>query len=127
MVLDDLLTRRLVILSGKGGVGKSVVGTALALAARDRGKRVVLVGIDAPVSAARFLSAKEPGGGEAEVLPGRFMTNLKPRQVMDEYVRETARVDYIARKILANPVYHRFFAAAPGLPELMVLGKVMVL
>src|SRR5918911_371809 len=48
MVLDALLERRLVILSGKGGVGKSVVGTALALAARARGKRTLLVEVDAP-------------------------------------------------------------------------------
>lgn len=128
MLLDDLLRRRLVILSGKGGVGKSVVGTALALAARDRGKRVLLIEIDTPVSAARFLGANpSTGHGETEVLPGLFMTNLDPRKVMDEYVRETARVDLIARKILDNPVYHRFFAAAPGLPELMVLGKIMIL
>ena len=128
MLLDDLLRRRLVILSGKGGVGKSVVGTALALAARDRGKRVLLIEIDTPVSAARFLGSNPSlGHAETEVLPGLFMANLDPRTVMDEYVRETARVDLIARKILENPVYHRFFAAAPGLPELMVLGKILVL
>lgn len=129
MVLDDLLRRRLVVLSGKGGVGKSVVGTALALAARDRGKRVLLVEIDAPEPASRFLGAPPapPGIAAVEVLPGLFMANLEPRSVMDEYVREMARVDLIARKILANPVYHRFFAAAPGLPELMVLGKIMML
>jgi anion-transporting ArsA/GET3 family ATPase len=128
MLLDDLLRRRLVILSGKGGVGKSVVGTALALAARDRGKRVLLVEIDTPVSAARFLGANPSlGHVETEVLPGLFMANLDPRTVMDEYVRETARVELIARKILDNPVYSRFFAAAPGLPELMVLGKIMIL
>src|SRR6187401_2594100 len=128
MLLDELLRRRLVILSGKGGVGKSVVGTALALAARDRGKRVLLIEIDTPVSAARFLGANASlGHVETQVLPGLFMANLDPRTVMDEYVRETARVDLIARKILDSPVYHRFFAAAPGLPELMVLGKIMVL
>jgi predicted ATPase len=43
MLLDTLVARRLVVLTGKGGVGKSVVGTALALAARARGKRVLLV------------------------------------------------------------------------------------
>jgi anion-transporting ArsA/GET3 family ATPase len=128
MLLDDLLRRRLVILSGKGGVGKSVVGSALALAARDRGKRVLLIEIDTPVSAARFLGANpSTGHAETEVLPGLFMMNLDPRTVMDEYVRETARVELVARKILENPVYHRFFAAAPGLPELMVLGKIMIL
>ena len=45
---------------------------------------------------------------------------------MDEYVRHTVQVDLLARKVLDSPVYHRFFAAAPGLPELMVLGKIMV-
>ena len=127
MLLDDLLRRRLVILSGKGGVGKSVVGTALALAARDRGKRVLLIEIDTPVSAARFLGSNPSlGHAETEVLPGLFMVNLDPRTVMDEYVRTMARVDLIARRILDNPIYHRFFAAAPGLPELMVLGKIMI-
>ena len=105
-----------------------MVGTALALAARDRGKRVLLIEIDTPVSAARFLGASaDTGHDETEVLPGLFMTNLDPRTVMDEYVRETARVDLIARKILENPVYDRFLAAAPGLPALMVLGKIMIL
>lgn len=129
MLLDELLRRRLVVLSGKGGVGKSVVGAALALAARDRGLRVLVVEIDTPSPvAARLLGAKAPGpDGIAHALPGLDTINLEPRAVMDEYVRETARVDFIARKILANPVYHRFFAAAPGLPELMVLGKIMVL
>src|SRR5215213_11393819 len=96
MLLDELLRRRLLILSGKGGVGKSVVGTALALAARDRGKRVLLIEIDTPVSAARFLGANSSlGHAETQVLPGLFMANLDPRTVMDEYVRETARVDLI--------------------------------
>jgi anion-transporting ArsA/GET3 family ATPase len=127
VLLDDLLSRRLVVLSGKGGVGKSAVGTALALAAHDRGQRVLFVEVDAPSPAAQIFGAKPGADGIAEVLPGLYTVNLVPRQVMDEYVRETARIDLIARKILANPVYHRFFAAAPGLPELMVLGKLMVL
>jgi anion-transporting ArsA/GET3 family ATPase len=127
VIVDDLLARRLVILSGKGGVGKSVVGTALALAACRRGKKVLLVEVDSPLSASRFLGAPPVGGQETEVRPGLFMVNLDPAEVMREYVRETVRVDLLARKVLESPVYTRFFAAAPGLPELMVLGKIMVL
>jgi len=127
MVLDELLARRLVILSGKGGVGKSVVGTALALAARARGKRILFIEVDAPLPASRYLGEGPVGGREKEVRPGLSMVNLVPTDVMDEYVRETVRVDMLARKVLASPIYRRFFAAAPGLPELMVLGKVMVL
>jgi anion-transporting ArsA/GET3 family ATPase len=127
MLLDDLLERRLVVLSGKGGVGKSVVGTALALAARARGKRILFIEVDAPLPASRYLGEPPVGARETEVRPGLSMVNLVPSEVMDEYVSETVRVDLLARKILASPVYRRFFAAAPGLPELMVLGKIMVL
>src|SRR6266508_935577 len=127
MVLDDLLEHRLVILSGKGGVGKSVVGTALAMAARARGKRILFIEVDAPLPASRYLGEAPVGGRETEVRPGFSMVNLVPAQVMDEYVREMVRVDMLSRKVLASPVYRRFFAAAPGLPELMVLGKIMVL
>jgi anion-transporting ArsA/GET3 family ATPase len=67
------------------------------------------------------------GGRKTEVLPNLFTVNLDPRVVMDEYVRHTVRIELISRRILKSPVYQRFFAAAPGRPDLMVLGKIMVL
>lgn len=127
MRLDDLLARRLILLSGKGGVGKSVVGLALALAARARGKRVLIVEVDTPLEAARRLGGPPSHGRETEVRPGLFTVNLDPSVVMDDYVRHVVPVEVLARRILSSPLYHRFFAAAPGLRELMVLGKIMVL
>jgi anion-transporting ArsA/GET3 family ATPase len=126
-IVDSLLSKRLVFLSGKGGVGKSLVGTALALAAQDRGRRVLLVEIDAPLEAARYLGSGPVGARPAEVLPGLSTVNLRPEAVMDEYVRRVVRVEMLVRRVLDSPVYRRFFAAAPGLPELMLLGKIMVL
>jgi anion-transporting ArsA/GET3 family ATPase len=127
MLLDTLLSRRVVFLTGKGGVGKSVVGAALALAARERGKRVLLVEVAAPVGAARLLGGPPTRGRETEALPGLFTLNLDPAAVMDEYVRHVVKLEILTRRILESPVYRRFFAAAPGLKELMVLGKIMML
>src|SRR5512141_839927 len=127
MLLDALFSRRVVILTGKGGVGKSVVGAALALAARDRGRRVLLVEVGAPLEAARLWGGPPSRGREIEVLPGLFTVNLDPRGVMDEYVRHVVKLELIVKRILESPIYHRFLAAAPGLKELMVLGKIMVL
>jgi anion-transporting ArsA/GET3 family ATPase len=126
VILDDLISKRVVVLSGKGGTGKSVVGAALALAARDRGKRVLLVEIDASLEAARYLGGTNPGPGAAEVLPGLFTVNLDPAAVMAEYVKHTVKVEALARRVLDSPIYQRFFAAAPGLPELMLLGRILV-
>src|SRR5688572_31088549 len=127
MVLDELLAKRLVILSGKGGVGKSVVGAALAVAASERGKRVLLVEVEAAHEAARYLGGRASGGVIREVLPGLFTLNLDPKAAMEEYIRRTVKVEVVARKVLDSPLYHRFFAAAPGVPELITLGKVMIL
>ncbi len=127
MLLDDLLSRRLIVLTGKGGVGKSVVGASVALAARERGLRVLLVEVAAPVEAARLLGGTPSKGRETEVLPGLSTLNLDPAVVMDQYVRHVLPVDAVARRVLDSPIYRRFFAAAPGLKELMVLGKIMVL
>ena len=129
MLIDDLLARRLLVLSGKGGVGKSLVGMALAIAARRKGKSVLLVEVDTPpvAEAGRFLGAGPGAGAERELRPGLFAVNLQPSAVMDEYVRHVVKAEFFARRVLDSPIYHRFFAAAPGLKELMVLGKVMVL
>lgn len=127
MPIDDLLSKRLIVLSGKGGVGKSVVGAALSLAAVARGKRALLVEIDAPLEASRHLGAGPVGTLPTEVRPGLFAVNLSPARVMDEYVRSVVKIEILARKILESPIYSRFFTAAPGLRELMTLGKIMVL
>jgi anion-transporting ArsA/GET3 family ATPase len=127
MLLDALFSRRVLILSGKGGVGKSVVGAALALAARDRGLRVLLVEVGAPLEAARLMGGPPSRGQEIEILPGLYSVNLDPRDVMDQYVRHVVKLELFAKRILESPIYHRFLAAAPGLKELMVLGKIMVL
>jgi len=127
VIVEGLLSRRLLLLTGKGGVGKSTVGLALALLAHERGKRVLLVEVDAPVEAASRLGARPSGSRVEEVRPGLFTVNLDPAAVMDEYVRHSVRIEILTRRILESPVYRRFFAAAPGLPDLMVLGKIMVL
>jgi anion-transporting ArsA/GET3 family ATPase len=127
MLLDDLLSKRLVLVSGKGGVGKSLVGAALATAGSGRGQRVLLAEIDGAVGPGRYLEAHGVGSHETEIRPNLFAVNLRPRDVMDEYVRHVAKVGFLARRVLESPIYERFFTAAPGLKELMVLGKLMVL
>jgi anion-transporting ArsA/GET3 family ATPase len=127
MWLDGLLERRLLVVSGKGGVGKSVVSAALALAAREEGRRVLLLEIAGTEAGRHPIGRMEPGTRPSEVRPGIFAARLDASLVMEDYVRETVRVGLLVRRVLESPIYQRFFAAAPGLKELMTLGKVMIL
>ncbi len=127
VILDDLLAKRLIVLSGKGGVGKSLVAAVLGLTASRRGKRTLLVEVDSPTELARFFDVSPVGHRETQVVNRLFAINLNPARVMDEYVKHVVKLDMLARRILESPIYHRFFAAAPGLEDLMVLGKVMTL
>lgn len=125
MIFERLLGHRLVIVTGKGGVGKSTVGLSLALAAREAGKRVLFAEVDSPLEAVRLLDVGPVGPTETEVRPGLHALNLEPARAMEEYVRRSLKLEMLARRVLDSPIYQRFFAAAPGLKELTVLGKVM--
>ena len=60
--------------------------------------------------------------GAALFIAPYFLFSAIAGQLADKYDKAL-----LARRILGSPIYERFFAAAPGLPELMVLGKIMIL
>jgi hypothetical protein len=67
-----------------------------------------------------------PTGGE--ILPAGprlWVQNLKPRQVLDAVVRERMKIDLLANRVLASPIYHHFADGAPGLTELAILGHAL--
>lgn len=120
-----LLERRLVFLVGKGGVGKSTVATALALAAARRRKRVLLVSLDFE-DRQRSIAGLRQGEGSApvEVLPGLFRQNVEGRAALEEYLHLVVPVRRVLKAVFDSRVYQYFVAAAPGLKELMAIGKI---
>ncbi len=83
----SLLDRKLVFVAGKGGVGKSTVSTALALAAVRRGKRVLLVGLDFDDRRRTIAGLREPTGNEPiESIAGLFRQNVDGKAALEEYL-----------------------------------------
>ena len=66
----DLLDRKLLFVTGKGGVGKTTISAALGLLASSRGKRVLLCEMDAKGDLASSLETSRTTFEEREVLPG---------------------------------------------------------
>jgi anion-transporting ArsA/GET3 family ATPase len=121
-VIDALSSRELLIVTGKGGVGKSAIAAALGLLLRDRGRRTLLLEVDPRESLHNWLAVPPSGGEVLAVSPGLYLQHLEPRHEMDDLVREHLRLGPLVRRVLASPVYSHFADGAPGLKELAVLG-----
>jgi anion-transporting ArsA/GET3 family ATPase len=119
-----LASRKLLFVTGKGGVGKSTLSAALGLVLARSGKRVLLLELDPRESLYPLLDVDPSGGAMVQVLPNLYLQNLKPRSVLDAVVREQLRIELLWRRVLASTVYQHFAEGAPGLTELAVLGHV---
>jgi anion-transporting ArsA/GET3 family ATPase len=121
-LLTPLLGRELLVVTGKGGVGKTAISAALGRALADAGRRVLVVEVDPRENVHQMLGVPPSGGEILPAGPRLWVQNLKPRQVLDQIVREQVRIDFLVRKVLDSSGYEQFAAAAPGLKELAVLG-----
>lgn len=120
-----LARRQLLVVTGKGGVGKSVVSAALARLAAQAGRRVLLIEAD-PRETQHALFGIAPSGGEmVPAAPGLLIQNVQPRRVFESFVREHLHVDLLVRRVVRSPVFEHFVDAAPGLKELGVLGHAL--
>jgi hypothetical protein len=114
---------RLVVISGKGGVGRTTVAAALARAAADAGKRVLLAA-SAPTDRLGRLFGQAPLGPTiATVAPGIDAVNMTPESALHEYGVLTLRSELVARALFENRAARGFLGAIPGLDAYALLGK----
>jgi anion-transporting ArsA/GET3 family ATPase len=121
-VLDRLAARRLILVTGKGGTGKSLVAAALGRILAARGQAVHLLEADPRESLYRLLGIEPAGGAVVEAGPRLRLENVDLSKVADGLVLESVPIEFIARRVIASPVYRHFAAGAPGLKELCLLG-----
>ncbi len=117
--------RQLIVVTGKGGVGKTSVAAVLGSALAAAGRRTLVAEVDPRENLHRMLGVP-PSGGEILRAGGRlWVQNLSPQRVIDDLVREQLKFDLISRRVLASPIYQHFTAGAPGLKEMAVLGHAL--
>jgi len=121
----SLLDRRLLIVTGKGGVGKSTVAAALGLLASRRGKRVLVAEVNAQERVAPLLGAPPAGPVPREALPGLFTVDVDPRHALEEYALMVVKVRAIYEAVFENRLVRFFLRVIPSLPETLMLGKVL--
>ena len=127
--MSGLLDKRLIFVTGKGGVGKSTVATALGLLSARSGLRTIVVELSAQDRIQRTLADQDGEAGERpdplvenELSPGLFTISIDPQQAMEEYLR--IKIGPIGQAIGSSKLFHAFAMATPGMRELLSIGKV---
>lgn len=122
--MRDLLSKRLVIVTGKGGVGKSTVALTLGLAAAERGKRTIVCEVSSQERLSRTFHRKQVGFHEIEVSPNLWAISIDPDESMREYVLLQLKVKAMRDLLFRSKVFNYLTAATPGLRELVTIGKI---
>ena len=122
--MDDLLDRRLVFVTGKGGVGKTTVAAALGLAAARAGKRTIVCEVAGQQRLAGIFGTGDLGYEETELAEGLHGISIEPEQAKEEWLRYQLRSGALAGILGHSRIFQLLTAAAPGLSELVTIGKI---
>jgi anion-transporting ArsA/GET3 family ATPase len=121
--LVALLDRKLIFVTGKGGVGKTTVAAALALLGAERGKKTLVCEVDAKGNLADFLESGPTAFDEREVQPGLWAMSMDTEASLKQYLKLQLKMPLVAR---IGPLAHMFdfvATAAPGVKEIVTVGK----
>jgi anion-transporting ArsA/GET3 family ATPase len=119
-----LAGQRLVVVTGKGGVGKTTVAAALARAAASRGRRVLAVEVGRG-RLGRLLGADRLGPEPLRVATGLAAATIHAEEVLGDFLQGVLRFRVLARRLLQSTSFQVLAAAAPGLPEFLVLHRLL--
>ncbi len=130
--MPAIFDRRLIFITGKGGVGKSTVASALGLLAARRGLRTIVAELSSQDRVQRAFDPEAGDGGagsdlgeqfkEVELAPGLFTISIDPQHAMEEYLR--VKTGPLGQALASSRVFGAFAMATPGMRELLSIGKV---
>ena len=118
-----LLDRQLVVVTGKGGTGKTSVSAALAVLASRLGKRVLICEMDAKGTLAATFDVGPLPFEPIEVSPGIWAMAMNTEDSLREYLRLFLKIPLIGRLGVLARTFDFVADAAPGVREILSLGK----
>jgi anion-transporting ArsA/GET3 family ATPase len=118
-----LETKRFLIVTGKGGVGKTTVCAAEATALAQRGKRVLICMCNAKERLSTMFGSALIGPEITPVAPNVWAVNMDPTRALEEYGAMMLKSHALYKLLFDNRYVRTFFRAVPGLSEWTLLGK----
>jgi anion-transporting ArsA/GET3 family ATPase len=124
VAMPELFDKRLVFVTGKGGVGKSTIAIALGIAAAKRGKRTIVCEVGGQETASRVFRRAEIGFHEVEVAENLWAISIDPDDSLREYLLLQLKVRAMRDMLVRSRIFNYLTAATPGLKELVTIGKI---
>jgi anion-transporting ArsA/GET3 family ATPase len=120
----SVIDRRVHFVIGKGGVGKTTVAAAMATLLARRGRRTLAIEMDVAGRLPALLGGREPSLVPFEVQPDLHVLGIDGRAALEEYLGLVIPVKRLLSTVFSSRLYQYFVAVAPGLKELMTVGKI---
>lgn len=123
-LLAKLEQRRLLIVSGKGGVGRTTVAALLGSALASRGRKVLVATTGHDDRLAWMLGGEQLRDCPTEVAPGLDIQRLVPATCVEEYGVLITGSETLSHAVFGNKAVRRLLRALPGLDDFAILGKI---
>ena len=119
----DVLERRLILVVGKGGVGRSTVAAAIAGQAAQRGHRTLLFETNANDRFGTYFDKPSVGTELVQLAENLWAVNTNPGHALEEYGLMILKFRSVYEMVFENRVTKAFLRAIPGLDDYALLGK----
>jgi anion-transporting ArsA/GET3 family ATPase len=116
---------RLVIVTGKGGVGKTTVAAAVAQAAIAARRRALLVEVATPGRLASVLDVPALAAEPRQIVDGLSAVALDEGDALEQLVHGLLPLRLLSRRLLSSETFRIIAAAVPGILEAALLARVI--
>ncbi|MCL4557110.1 MAG: hypothetical protein M1491_00475 [Deltaproteobacteria bacterium] len=122
-MLEDLFGSRIIFVTGKGGVGKSAIASAMGISLRSSGRMPLVVEFSPDRSIQHTFNINAEPYREIEIGSNLRYFNISSDAALAEYVKRQLILDILSKFVINTKFYRHFSSTAPGLKELVAVGK----